>query len=635
MVRTGLRLLLLLALAVGSEAAPITLGPRHKDESNGFQIQLPDKWDQVPTKFQEVALVGKWSGRAKRGGITPGLFVLRFLQPKEQAPVTPREAVERGVPGYESMMRFQEKNVWEYAERLLWGGHEIIEEDQDFSISAKTLKAQVRVYREKVQGDPKLRYVQEQQKLIIAAEVKTIEASDSVYGVVYECAVADEENMLSAFKHSIRRFKILEPDEEDVDEEGGGPTDSDIFVNSEEKPAAWREARKRKLAGLKEWDALDTKNYLIVYNKEVKRPLLKKIAVHIEQIRTNIYEKLFPASKEVKAISVVRVCKDLEEYHRYGGPGGSAGYWDRRDEELVFFQDKSNKKDSLRVLYHEAFHQYIHYAVGDVAPHSWFNEGHGDYFAGHDCVGGKFIAKPFRWRTGIIANALGQKTYVPLEKFLKYTQGEYYSNPGLCYAQGWSFIYFLREVERRKIVKYKKYWGLLDRYFEAIKRNVKMVKENAIEGLNEPPAPPPGGPAPGGPAPGGPAAPPGDPAPGDPPAAPPPEGAGAPEGGAPPTVPGTAGEGAPTVKTRDLPAPPGLEQPFPGENPEAGAGGGPAPAGGDGSPPGSAPPPERRTVAGPQLSDEESALNAAVEEVFFNRNIDIRELERDWVEWSK
>ena len=597
MSRDGLRLLLLLVLALGSEAAPLTLGPRYKDESNGFQIQLPDKWDQVPTKFQEVALVGKWSGRAKRGGINPALLVLRFLQPKPEAPTTPGAAAAQGVPGYESIMRFQEKNVWEYAEQFLWGGHEVTEDDPAFKMSSKDLQAHIKVYRQKAQGDPKNRDVQKGQLLLVAAEIRTVQPSDSIYGVVYACAVADEENMLATFKNSIQRFRIVEPGEEDADEEGGGTADADIFVNSEEKPQEWREARKKKLAGLKEWDALDTKNYLIVYNKEVKRPLLKKIALHIEQIRSEVYEKLFPPAKEVKAISVVRVCKDAEEYHRYGGPGGSAGYWARGDEELVFYQDKSNKKDSLRVLYHEAFHQYIHYAVGDVAPHSWFNEGHGDYFAGHDCVGGKFIAKPFRWRTGIIANALAQKTYVPLDKFLKYSQGEYYSNPGLCYAQGWSFIYFLREVERKKIVKYKKYWGLLDRYFEAIKRNVKAVKEGGLEGLNDPP---PGGE--------------GEPSAG--------------QGGDPDPAPvAPEGEGAPTVKGRDLPSLPGLEQPFPGENPEAGAaegtdsGGAPSASG------------ERKTVAGPRIDSETSALNAAVDEVF--GKIDIKELEKDWVEWSK
>jgi hypothetical protein len=601
MAKNGFGLLILFALAVGSEAAPATLGPRHKDESNGFQIQIPEKWDQVPTKFQEVALVGKWSGRAKRGEITPALFVLRFLQPKAEAVETPRAAAEGGVPGYEAMMRFQEKNVWEYVEQFV-PEHEVVEDDPDFKLSAKGLRGHLRIYKEKVRGDPNDRRLMQYQTMIVAAEIRTVEASDSIYGVAYGCAAADQENMMSAFKNSIRRFKIIEPDEEEVDEEGGAAADANIFVNSEEKPQEWREARKKKLAGLKDWDALDTKNYLIVYNKEVKRALLKKIALHIEQIRTEVYEKLFPPAREIKAVSVVRVCKDPEEYHRYGGPGGSAGYWARGDEELVFYQDKSNKKDSLRVLYHEAFHQYIHYAVGDVAPHSWFNEGHGDYFAGHDCVGGKFNAKPFRWRTGIIANALAQKTYVPLDKFLKYTQGEYYANPGLCYAQGWSLIYFLREVERKKVVKYKKYWGLLDRYFEAIKRNVKTVKEKAIEGLNDPPAPPEGG------------------------------GAAPPEGEAP--QPAEPGEGAPpVVKRGGLPGLPGLEQPFPGENPDAGA----APTGGAAAgPEGASPGAERRTVAGPEITGEDSALNAAVDEVFLkNRAIDIKELERDWVEWSK
>jgi len=354
-------------------------------------------------------------------------------------------------------------------------------------------------------------------------------------------------------------------------------SDADIFVDSESKPDIWREARRKKL--IKGWGAIDTKNYLIVYNKEVKRPLLKKIAKHIEAIREQIYQNLFPPSREVKAVSVVRVCKDIAEYHRYGGPSGSAGYWSRGDEELVV---PAGMSDSIRVLYHEAFHQYIHYAVGDVSPHSWFNEGHGDYFAGFNYRGRKFKPAPFRWRTGIIAGALSSKSYVPLKKFLKYTQGEYYANAGLCYAQGWSFVYFLRETERRKIKKYKQYWGLLDRYFDGIKRNVKSVKENAFEGL-DPKKPKPAGPNP-----------------------------------FDPVEPEKEEPGPPR-----LPRLPGLEQPFPGENPDAGAGPDPK-AKRTG---------ETKSVAGPRITGTKSALDAAVDEAF--GKIDIEKLEKDWVEWSK
>jgi hypothetical protein len=612
MTRHPACLAVVLLLSVGSAAGPITLGRRHKDESNGFQIQPPRKWDQVPTKFREVALVAKWSGDAKRGLIIPELHVVRLLRAvAEDQPKSPADAVKQGMPGYADLLRKQPKDVWDYLSPYT-RRTKMVADDPKFKMSGKKYKAHLRVYKREGSDD---RRAQQRRILIVAAQIETIEASDSIYGVVYFTTVADEKNMLRAFKTSIKRFKILDPDEEEELEEGEEPVgDEGIFVDSAQKPAEWREARKNKLRGVKGWAALDTENYLIVYNKDVKRPLLKKVARHIEAIRRDVYEQLFPPATEIKSISVVRVCKDREEYLRYGAPPGSAGYWSPGDEELVFFQDKSNKKDSLRVLYHEAFHQYIHYSVGQVAPHSWFNEGHGDYFAGHNYRGGKFRSDVFRWRTGIIANAIGQGTYVPLEEFLKYTQREYYSRPGLCYAQGWSLVYFLREVERRKIKKYEKYWGLLDRYFEAIKRNVKAVKENALEGLDPPE---------------------GDEKDGKDGK----DGEGQDAGGKGPEIE----EGVPEpTKKPGLPRLPGLEGDFPGEHPDAGAGepaegggssgpGGGGPGGGQG--PGSK---ERRTVAGPRVDSRTSALDSAVDEVFFkNRKIDLKELEKDWIAWSK
>ena len=114
MARTNARLFLVLCLAVGSTAAPITLGSSHKDESNGFQIQLPRKWEQVPTKFQEVSLIGRWAGKAKRGRIIPECRVIRLLRVAPQAEAeTPADAVKRGIPGYADVLRKQPKDVWE------------------------------------------------------------------------------------------------------------------------------------------------------------------------------------------------------------------------------------------------------------------------------------------------------------------------------------------------------------------------------------------------------------------------------------------------------------------------------------------------------------------------------------------
>jgi len=590
MTRIGTAILLLGLLAGGAAAAPVTLGPHIKDESNGYKLRIPLKWEQVPTKFQEVAIVGKWGGRAKRGYYEPFCNVLRFVRAAKEGGAEesglPGGFPVGGMPGYEGLLRFQPKDLWEYLGRNTVVGSWPPTPEPDFKMADKSLRADVRVFREAPRGGGAPRDVAQYSGLAIAAQIEKADGSgDAVFGVIFVCSQADEEQMANAFRQAIRSFKLLDLAEADTPEEGeDAVTDADIFVDSETKPEAWRAARKKKL--IQGWDAVDTKNYLVVYNKEVKPLLVKTIAKHIEAIREQVYEKLFPPAREMKAISVVRVCKDPQEYARYGGPGGSAGYWSRGDEELVFYQDKSNEKDSLRVLYHEAFHQYIHYAVGDVAPHSWFNEGHGDYFAGFDYKDGKFVPNVFRWRTGIIADALATRSYVPLDQFLKYTQGQYYANPGLCYAQGWSFIYFLREVERRKLKQYQKYFGLLDKYFAAIKANVKDVRENGLEGLSTPPPPPP-------------------------------EVAGG-DSSAPYSEPGD--ESAPAAPPGLVP---GLEVPFPGEHAAAGAPKRLESAAG-----------ETETSAGPgKITSVQDALESGVDKAF--EGIDLAQLEKDWIEFSK
>jgi hypothetical protein len=72
-----------------------------------------------------------------------------------------------------------------------------------------------------------------------------------------------------------------------------------------------------------------------------------------------------------------------------------------------------------------------------------------------------------------------------------------------------------------------------------------------------------------------------------------------------------------------LPRLPGLEQPFPGEHPLAGAG---TDLDSDGKVTG-------RTVAKPKITGVKSALDAAVDEAF--KGIDYEQLEKDWIEFTK
>ena len=151
--------------------------------------------------------------------------------------------------------------------------------------------------------------------------------------------------------------------------------------------------------------------------------------------------------------SVVRVCKDRDEYMSYGGPGGSAGYWSWMQEELVVYDARAigGRDDTWATLNHEAFHQYIFYFFGSLAPHSWYNEGTGDFYGGYEYKNGKFTLKPFDWRERTIQGVIRDGSYVPLEKFVRFDKPTYYKPDriGNNYAQGWSLIWFLRTGKKQ------------------------------------------------------------------------------------------------------------------------------------------------------------------------------------------
>ena len=175
------------------------------------------------------------------------------------------------------------------------------------------------------------------------------------------------------------------------------------------------------------------------------------------------------------AVSTVRVCKSAAEYRAYGGPPGSGGYWNSAEEELVFFdyenvkgQAGTGKANSRIVLYHEAFHQYIYYSTGELPPHSWYNEGTGDYFSGAVISGGKVKKIGVNpWRIQRIQNHIEQGEYVPWSEIVRYEQPQYYANAALCYAQGWSMIYFLRTS--RDVERNPQWAKILPTYFDVLK----------------------------------------------------------------------------------------------------------------------------------------------------------------------
>ena len=198
----------------------------------------------------------------------------------------------------------------------------------------------------------------------------------------------------------------------------------------------YRKDVRRNLS--KGWKADDTENFIFVYDI-ADRVLLSKLKHDLEVIRTK-YLELFPPVKAIEAVSTVRICKDRDEFVKFAGiPKNApiAGFWNVGTKELVFYNNvkdptypSASLADSVIVLYHEAFHQYIYYSCGEIAPHSWFNEGYGDYFSGAKI--GDTGAKVDRinvnpWRIGAIQRAIKASEIAPLAELVKFTQAQYYA----------------------------------------------------------------------------------------------------------------------------------------------------------------------------------------------------------------
>jgi len=282
--------------------------------------------------------------------------------------------------------------------------------------------------------------------------------------------------------------------DDDASERAGAEIDK-LYASGKFQAVEWRKRARAKMA--KGWKALATENFLIVHHS-TNAALIRRIARDIEAMRA-FYAQQFPPSRPIEAVAIVRVCRTQDEYHEYGGPPTSGGYWHPVNEELVFYDysytmqkmDSREKRllgghtlsddDSLLVLYHEALHQYMHYAVGEFAPHDWFNEGYGDYFSGAvvgESTGRVLRVDPSPWRIHLAKDMCEHgEGFLSLKDVLHAERATFY-NParaGHYYAAAWSFVHFLKHG---KAVPANPKWGaLLGGYFETVKAEYGKATE--------------------------------------------------------------------------------------------------------------------------------------------------------------
>lgn len=453
------------------------LGKTQKIKEYGYSLRIIERWTSIPSKPGQTKIVGSWqpdqADAELRGDWSVfgcELTVVRFTS--AGALTGSKEEQEK-----EREKREKEKRDAKKAERerAPWA-KQIDPQNLEEYLEATYEGARKRCTPEKFKAGSGSRRLQGElleftkgSSFILCALFKE---PDYEWGVFYEAPEGHyAKEWKSLYEKSLKSFRVFEPE--------GGPRAVASGVDMKDlPPEKKRQAIKDNIAGNPGWWAHDTDNYVFLTDSDDKN-FIRQLGREIETLRAKVYEKMFPPSKQVEAICIVRVFGDESGYYQYGGPRGSAGYWDSSREELVLFNNFSNMsssksaKSTKSVMYHEAFHQYIYYAVGDLAPHSWFNEGHGDYFAGHKIAGGRAIVKKFDWRINTLKRHMTMGGgLIPIQSLVRLPQSEYYSNASLKYAQGWALIYYLREVAPKK-----EWREIPDKYFTHLRDNIAAFKK--------------------------------------------------------------------------------------------------------------------------------------------------------------
>lgn len=461
----------------------------HSDRDSGLTFFYPTAFEELPVPPTESVTKAKYVRKTIPDSLKEHNVQLKpsfeiFLLPKEKGGTTPKSAAAG-----ESRPATPESRAGPKTVREAFEEHNRIEGFDEFKKrrlagwDLKPIGVATGALREYVLLPPN--FVQPKSAKVWAVGFLSIRDEGAYYvGLVGQTMAPNEKEAQSEFRKVAKSLVVRE---------GGSDAAAveRIYDNSKLPFVKYRCSVRAALA--KGWKALDTENFIIVYHSDSEK-LINKIARDLEAVRP-MYVDLFPPVRKIETVSIVRVCKNRAEYLAYGGHPSSGGHWHPGNEELVFFDyaqteleaDKKKgrrltDKDAFVVLYHEAFHQYIYYAVGQIAPHDWFNEGHGDYFSGAIIpqYGTRVTALgPSRWRITHAKRELDSELvprgtrppgpWIPIERVAKASHDEYYMpvTQGNFYTGGWALVYFLRESPDAK--KHPKWSKILTTYFEKLK----------------------------------------------------------------------------------------------------------------------------------------------------------------------
>lgn len=263
------------------------------------------------------------------------------------------------------------------------------------------------------------------------------------------------------------------------------------------------------------WVIHETRYYQVQSQAGIEKA--KRLGEHME-VMNAVYRDMFRPDKGGAKRQAIKLLKDREAFMAYGAPPGAGAYYSPVDREMVCYDtgkwsdeekvvaavtgpgsgpsaaarrraqmEDIMQMDILGAAAHEGWHQYFHwYVVSWVELPSWINEGMGDYFytaSPRESKGRKKKADlggKNGMRLAVLKAAVAQDRFVPLAELIKYSKAQYYSNPTICYAEGWGLCQFLLHSGN------KKYEKVVPTFVRLVRddTNMEVVTERAFKGID-------------------------------------------------------------------------------------------------------------------------------------------------------
>ncbi len=242
-------------------------------------------------------------------------------------------------------------------------------------------------------------------------------------------------------------------------------------TNTAEDPS--RLAARKSIANMKDWWYAEAHGYIFLSDirGSTGNYLIRDLQANLPALR-RAFARLVPPLESSGEVSVVRIFEDASAYRQYVGQDmeWSIGAWIPMRRELVVLSQDKEKEQTMAIIRHEGFHQYLSYASG-VREHAlWFNEGHACFFesAQVDRTGRVSLPEGDRVDT-LIANLPAAAQFLPM--VLRANWKEFYqgseASRRLNYTTAWALVYFLQKGAPASGLK--QYQTVLPTYLDVLK----------------------------------------------------------------------------------------------------------------------------------------------------------------------